>query len=59
MVFWVLVSMQNAYYRSNEKRERFVPLCHDVDVQCLTFKACINKKLVKAHLTGLVSAERV
>ncbi len=68
-VFKVLASMQNAYYRSDERRERFVSLCHDVDVQRLTFEAYMNKKLVSArplahikiglkniaHLTRLVS----
>ncbi|MGR3502053.1 geranylgeranyl diphosphate reductase [Pseudaestuariivita sp.] len=68
MVFRVLGSMQNAYYRSDARRERFVSLCHDVDVQRLTFEAYMNKELVKArpmahlkiglkniaHLTGLV-----
>jgi geranylgeranyl reductase len=68
-VFKVLRSMQDAYYRSDERRERFVSLCHDVDVQRLTFEAYMNKKLVKArplahikigfknvlHLTGVVS----
>lgn len=72
-VFRVLASMQNAYYRPNERRERFVPLCHDVDVQRLTFEVCVNRKLVKArplahvkvglkniaHLTGPVRAEYV
>ena len=72
-VFRVLGAMQNAYYRSDERRERFVSLCHDVDVQRLTFEAYMNKKLVKArplahikiglknlaHLTGLVDARRV
>lgn len=69
-VFRVLSSMQNAYYRSDERRERFVSLCHDVDVQRLTFEAYMNKKLVRArpmahlkiglknlaHLTRLVPA---
>ena len=72
-VFRVLASMQNAYYRSDDRRERFVSLCHDIDVQKLTFEAYMNKKLVKArplahlrigvknlaHLTGLVRAEHV
>ena len=49
MVFRVLGSMQNAYYRSDERRERFVSLCHDIDVQRLTFEAYMNKKLVRAH----------
>ncbi len=48
-VFRVLASMQNAYYRSDERRERFVSLCHDVDVQRLTFEAYMNKKLVRAR----------
>ena len=72
-VFRVLGAMQNAYYRSDERRERFVSLCHDVDVQRLTFEAYMNKKLVKArpmahlkigiknlaHLTRLVPVNRV
>ncbi|MEO0829817.1 MAG: geranylgeranyl diphosphate reductase [Pseudomonadota bacterium] len=71
-VFRVLGAMQDAYYRSDDRRERFVSLCHDVDVQRLTFEAYMNKKLVRArplahlkiglkniaHLTGLVSAHR-
>ena len=71
MVFRVLCSMQDAYYKSDERRERFVSLCRDVDVQRLTFEAYMNKKLVKArpmahlkigiknlaHLTGLVRLE--
>lgn len=71
-VFRVLRSMQDAYYRSDDRRERFVSLCHDVDVQRLTFEAYMNKKLVKArplahikigfknmaHLLGLVSPVR-
>ncbi|MES2539021.1 MAG: geranylgeranyl diphosphate reductase [Pseudomonadota bacterium] len=68
-VFKVLRSMQNAYYRSDDRRERFVSLCHDIDVQRLTFEAYMNKKLVAArplahlkigvknvmHLMGIVS----
>ena len=68
-VFRVLRSMQDAYYRSDDRRERFVSLCHDLDVQKLTFEAYMNKSLVKArpmahikigiknmaHLLGLVS----
>ncbi|WOI56125.1 geranylgeranyl diphosphate reductase [Palleronia sp. LCG004] len=48
-VFHVLRTMQNAYYKSDERRERFVSLCHDVDVQRLTFEAYMNKKLVRAR----------
>ncbi len=71
-VFKVLGAMQNAYYKSDERRERFVSLCHDIDVQRLTFEAYMNKELVKArplahikigiknlaHLTGIVSPTR-
>lgn len=69
-VFKVLGAMQDAYYRSDDRRERFVSLCHDVDVQRLTFEAYMNKRLVRArplahikiglknlgHLTGLLPA---
>ena len=48
-MFRVLASMQNAYYKSDERRERFVSLCHDVDVQRLTFEAYMNKRLVRAR----------
>jgi geranylgeranyl diphosphate/geranylgeranyl-bacteriochlorophyllide a reductase len=71
-VFRVLRTMQDAYYKSDMRRERFVSLCHDIDVQKLTFEAYMNKKLVKArpmahikigfknmaHLLGLVSPLR-
>lgn len=70
-VFKVLRSMQDAYYKSDERRERFVSLCHDIDVQRLTFEAYMNKRLVHArpmahlkigvknlmHLMGLVRPE--
>lgn len=69
-VFRILGAMQNAYYRSDERRERFVSLCHDADVQRLTFEAYMNKRLVRrrplahlrigiknlAHLWGIVPA---
>jgi geranylgeranyl reductase len=72
-VFRVLAAMQKPYDRSDERRERFVSLCHDTDVQRLTFEAYMNKKLVRArpmahlriglktiaHLTRLVPAARV
>ena len=52
MVFRALRAMQDAYYISDERRERFVSLCHDVDVQRLTFEAYMNKKLVKKAPVG-------
>jgi geranylgeranyl reductase len=48
-VFKILGAMQDAYYKSDERRERFVTLCHDVDVQRLTFEAYMNKELVRAR----------
>ena len=70
-VFKVLGAMQNAYYKTDDRRERFVSLCHDVDVQTMTFEAYMNKELGKAqplahlkialkniaHLLGIVSKE--
>jgi len=67
-VFRVLRQMQDAYYKNDDRRERFVSLCHDLDVQRLTFEAYMNKQMkfskplahVKIgiknmlHLTGLV-----
>ena len=72
-VFHVLGAMQNAYYRSDDRRERFVSLCHDIDVQRLTFEAYMNKKLVSArplahlkiaiknlaHLSGIIAPTRI
>ena len=69
-VFRVLEAMQNAYYKSDDRRERFVSLCKDEDVQRLTFESYMNKKLVTKkptahlkimiknllHLTGLIRA---
>jgi geranylgeranyl reductase len=66
-VFWILGQMQKYWYRNDDRRERFVAICRDKDVQELTFDAYMNKELVKAkplahvriffknlaHLTGL------
>ncbi|MFK7944039.1 MAG: lycopene cyclase family protein, partial [Paracoccaceae bacterium] len=48
-VFRVLNMMQKTWYRSDDRRERFVSICHDIDVQRLTFEAYMNKKLVMAR----------
>ncbi len=67
-VFWILGIMQSFWYSSDKRRERFVTMCADPDVQRLTWQAYMHKKLVKAdpmahvriflkdiaHLTGLV-----
>ena len=69
-VFWILGMMQHFWYVSDRRRERFVSICRDPDVQRLTFEAYMHKKLVRArpaahariffkdlaHLLGLVSA---
>ncbi len=69
-VFWVLNFMQNFWYSNDNRRERFVRICGDKDVQSLTWTAYMNKALVyakpvvhlriflknMAHLTGLARA---
>lgn len=69
-VFWVLGIMQDYWYGNDARRERFVSICRDPDVQYLTWDAYMNKELVKArplahvriffknlaHLTGVVPA---
>lgn len=66
-VFWILGQMQRFWYSSDNRRERFVAICRDRDVQQLTWDAYMNKELVRArplshiriffkniaHLTGL------
>ena len=47
-VFWVLGMMQYFWYSSDKRRERFVKMCADPDVQQLTWDAYMNKKLVRA-----------
>lgn len=68
-VFWVLGLMQRVWYRDDARRERFVNICSDKDVQFLTWQSYMHKKLVKtrpvahvriffkdlAHLVGLVA----
>lgn len=67
-VFWILGIMQRFWYASDQRRERFVSICKDPDVQKLTWDAYMNKRLVRAkpmahariffkdmaHLLGLV-----
>jgi geranylgeranyl reductase len=67
-VFWVLAIMQYFWYQNDQRRERFVKICEDKDVQKLTFDSYMNKELVRsdpmrhvriffkdlAHLFGLV-----
>ena len=46
-VFWVLGLMQYFWYQNDKRRERFVAMCDDRDVQQLTFDAYMNKRLVR------------
>ena len=48
-VFWVLGIMQRFWYSNDKRRERFVSICADRDVQQLTFEAYMNKELVRAR----------
>jgi geranylgeranyl reductase len=66
----VLGVMQRFWYASDKRRERFVSICRDPDVQSLTWQAYMHKKLVRAkpmahvkiflkdtaHLLGLAPA---
>jgi len=70
VVFWVLAIMQRFWYSTDGRRERFVGICRDADVQRLTWQAYMHKKLVRAkpfthlrifakdmaHLLGIVRA---
>jgi len=70
-VFLVLGIMQRFWYSSDKRRERFVTMCEDQDVQRLTWESYLNKRLVRkdpmahlriflkdtAHLLRLVPAE--
>lgn len=69
-VFRILGIMQSFWYSSDARRERFVAICRDRDVQQLTFDAYMRKRLIRAkpiahlriffkniaHLTGLARA---
>ncbi len=69
-VFWILRMMQWFWYSSDQRRERFVSICRDPDVQRLTWDSYMNKRLTRsnpiahariflkdlAHLLGLVRA---
>ena len=70
-VFFILGIMQHFWYRNDKRRERFVNICDDPDVQRLPWEAYMNKSLVRAnpmahiriflkdmaHLFGLVRFE--
>jgi len=47
-VFWILGIMQRFWYTSEWRRERFVTICKDRDVQRLTWESYMNKKLTRS-----------
>jgi geranylgeranyl reductase len=49
MVFIILGIMQRFWYSNDKRRESFVDICRDADVQRLTFDAYMNKELVRAR----------
>ena len=69
-VFWVLGILQYFWYQNDKRRERFVKICEDKDVQQLTFESYMNRELVRkkpmahvriffkdlAHLFGMARA---
>jgi len=46
-VFLVLGIMQRFWYTNDKRRERFVSICKDKDVQQMTFESYMNKKLTR------------
>ena len=46
-VFWILGIMQYFWYSSDKRREKFVKICEDKDVQRLTWQSYMNKELVR------------
>lgn len=68
-VFFALRILQRFWYSSEKRRERFVALCGDADIQRLTWQAYLDKGLTRsepmahvrvffkdlAHLFGMVS----
>jgi geranylgeranyl reductase len=48
-VFWILGMMQWFWYSSDDRRERFVSICRDPDVQRLTWDSYMNKRLTRAN----------
>ncbi|MEL6435897.1 MAG: geranylgeranyl diphosphate reductase [Pseudomonadota bacterium] len=57
-VFFVLGMLQWIWYSSDKRREQFVTMCEDADVQRLTWESYLNKRLVKkepmAHLRVMI-----
>ena len=52
--FLVLGILQAVWYRSDKRREQFVKMCRDRDVQRLTWEGYLDKKLVRRDPLGHV-----
>ena len=48
-VFWILGIMQYFWYHNDRRRERFVTMCEDRDVQKMMWPAYMNKQLVYSN----------
>ena len=48
-VFWILGIMQWFWYKNDKRRESFVSICRDRDVQKLTWESYMNKELVRSQ----------
>jgi geranylgeranyl diphosphate/geranylgeranyl-bacteriochlorophyllide a reductase len=46
-VFFILGILQAIWYRNDKRREQFVSLCADADVQRLTWESYLNKAIAK------------
>lgn len=48
-VFWVLGLLQRFWYTNDRRREQFVKICRDRDVQELTWQSYMHKELVRTR----------
>lgn len=48
-VFWVLGLLQRFWYTNDRRREQFVKICRDPDVQQLTWQSYMHKELVRSR----------
>ncbi|EED32397.1 geranylgeranyl reductase [gamma proteobacterium NOR5-3] len=53
-VFFVLGLLQRFWYGSDKRREKFVKMCRDPDIQYLTWQAYTQKELVRERPTAHV-----
>jgi geranylgeranyl reductase len=47
-IFWILGVMQHFWYRNDKRRESFVKICQDRDVQRLTWQSYMYKRVERA-----------